>query len=117
MKVIYLDAEGIGFDDGSTLFCKHEQDCCEDVYADFSSLQDEAGFMDADFQLTKDCIECVSGSGFRIKDTKGNAYFVPCYSKQNGYYSNNLTLIYKARDKKDCFSVDVEKGLQYEYIP
>lgn len=62
----------------------HYQDCCEDVYVDWSSL-DDTDFFDRDFYRVE--IEFVDEVGFRI-----NGYLVNCYNEQNGYYSSDLTL-------------------------
>jgi hypothetical protein len=82
----------------------HHQSCCEDVYADFSALED------TDFQQQmnkiKPTFEQVVSSiekldyGFRVM-----GYFIPCYNIQNGYYSNNLELQITENNKK--FELDI----------
>jgi hypothetical protein len=80
--------QGIKFDNGVEIWDSHDQDCCESVYADWQAL-DNTYFTDADFDKLK--IEVVDGVGIRI-----NEYLVPCYDEQNGYYSSNLKLHFKA---------------------
>lgn len=85
MKCIEIISEKLIFSDGTVIYSHHDQDCCEEVYADFTALEDTT-FKDEDF--SEIVIEEVKTSGIRI-----NGYFVPCYDIQNGYYSNNLKLI------------------------
>lgn len=84
MKVVSITDEGITFDDGTEVTDYHGQDCCEDVYADWSTLED-SGIMDEISANVE--IEGVKDSGIRI-----NKHFVPCYNKQNGYYSSALEI-------------------------
>jgi len=82
----------------------HSQDCCEQVYADFSALND-TGF-ENEMKRIKPTFEQVVASieklsyGFRVM-----GYFVPCYDIQNGYYSNNLEIRITEKGKK--FVIDV----------
>jgi hypothetical protein len=73
----------------------HSQDCCENVYADFSVMEHFIlpmkgqkvanliikGVKDMGFLL---CFEHPQNTDFKI--------FIPCYNFQNGYYSANLSL-------------------------
>jgi hypothetical protein len=95
MKIIEITEEGIKFNNGIEVKHYHEQDCCEEVYADWKQLED-TNIMEREFDDVN--IEKVKGSGFRI-----NGYFVPCYNVQNGYYSSALELhiVYnRSGDKK-----------------
>lgn len=82
--------EGVVLSNGIRVWTYHDQDCCENVYADWEAL-DDTTFADETF--TDVIIEKVPYSGFRI-----NGYFVPCYNQQNGYYSDELTLFIKYPD-------------------
>lgn len=74
----------VEFENGFRIEDYHEQDCCEHVYADWSSL-DNTGFDNLEIsELVIEGVECV---GFRI-----NGYTVHCYNSQNGYYSSDLEL-------------------------
>lgn len=74
----------------------HRQDCCENVYADFSVFEYQKDeIMERE---VKDIVfKGVEGIGFIIcfyydweKSTK---VLVPCYNEQNGYYSDELKLV------------------------
>lgn len=79
---------GILFDNGYLLVDHHDQDCCENVYADWSHLQDEAGIMDDEFSPLTIQYKKV---GVTIKGK--HRYFLPCYNEQNGYYNDRLDLV------------------------
>lgn len=83
IEKVFIDH--ILFSDGSILVALHEQECCEHTYADFCQLEDEAK---THRFLRPILIETCKG-GFRFGDTR-RKFFVPCYSVQNGYYSNRL---------------------------
>ena len=85
----------------------HEQDCCEHVYADFSALEDTTFFdelkgKNLTAKEVANNIELVEGNGFRIF-----GYFVPCYNVQDGYYSDNLTLIITEEHEKNKIKIDL----------
>ena len=83
----------ITFDNGSTITYDHEQDCCENNYADFKQLDDLA----RSYDFNEDTIRFEKcGSGFRFGDYR-RMFFVPCYSEQNGYYSNAVDIYYTGR--------------------
>lgn len=88
---------GILFSDGTMLVDKHEQDCCEWVYADWSAGAGEGGLSYVDF--SNFTVELVESGGIRI----GNGiqmFFVPCYNCQNGYYSDCLDIAFLGVDGK-----------------
>lgn len=91
-------SDGILFTDGSTLTDYHDQDCCENVYADWDNVEDQ---LPIDILFDGFSVEIVPDSGFNLLlyPNIGNKdiyirLFVPCYNSQNGYYSSNLDLIY-----------------------
>ena len=92
MKITEIKGNKITFDNGTTITDYHEQDCCEQVYAAFETLED-TGILDYNF--TEIVFEGVPKFGVRI-----NGYSLPCYDRQNGCYSFDLTLIVK--DKIPC---------------
>lgn len=75
----------IVLNDGTEIVGAHSQDCCEYNYADMAALEDTTFF---DQVKTSDGIlfDC-SDYGFAM-----SGYFVPCYSIQNGYYSNDISI-------------------------
>lgn len=88
-KNIPVDCNGgILFDNGYLLVDHHDQDCCENVYADWGYLQDEVSIMDDEFApLTIQ----YKKTGVTIKGK--HRYFLPCYNEQNGYYNDRLDLV------------------------
>ena len=102
----------------------HDQDCCEDVYADwehmayYPSIPSGKAYEDLTrIQLegditSPDFIEPVEGVGFKIKCEQGYI-LVSCYNIQNGYYSSDLAIVCKkegeklwSRDISNCLSED-----------
>lgn len=87
-KIITTEENLIEFSDGTRITCDHEQDCCEQNYADCDQLDDLA--LGYNFNTSKLVFERVDGSGFRFGDRPERMFFVPCYSVQNGYYSCDI---------------------------
>ena len=86
---------GIEFDNGWIMCDCHWQDCCENVYADWSHLKDESGNTH-DFDEESFHIESVD-DGIRFGD-RSLMLFVPCYNEQNGYYNSCLEIkVYRKR--------------------
>jgi hypothetical protein len=92
-KIKQTDDNLLIFEDGMVITCDHEQDCCEYNYADFNSIDDICRA--TDFDTENLCFEVVDGSGFRFGNKPDKMFFVPCYSSQNGYYSDQLDIYYK----------------------
>jgi len=116
MKLIEVNEGGLVFDDGSTLYSMHCQECCEEVYADFGGMQvvtrvegNSVNSMDLEFfGNLLDSIVPIEGLGFYIVTKEGVCILVSCYNIQNGYYSNKLELVYdsgnlrKTKDITNC---------------
>lgn len=115
VKVSKDEESGVSFifDDSTDLKLSayHSQDCCENVFADFSI-----------FNFYKDqiintyvnnlIIKGVENVGFIVcfGDYPLSKVLVTCHNSQNGYYSNQLDLEIKYQGQK--FSVDLqEQGL------
>lgn len=103
MKIKKWDDDYIWFTDGSTISYDHFQDCCEYNWADFSVLEtfyQNEEFDDFEVTPVDDC-------GFLLElkqqNTPTKKIFIPCYSDQNGYYSDDLTIIIRGpeREPKD----------------
>lgn len=102
----------IKFDNGEMLSSHHEQECCEDVYADFGGMQvmgvQPENFVYAHeldfFENVLDSIVPIEGLGFYLVSKQGICILVPCYNDQNGYYSSDLALYYKGKklDISEC---------------
>lgn len=91
------------FSNGKRLTYYHGQDCCEWVYAAFNEIDDLA----YDYEFEEPLLfESVQGYGFRFGNS-GRMVSVPCYNRQNGWYSDDLEILYdnviviKDCDKKD----------------
>lgn len=95
-KVIDIKDNQIVFDNGYKLYSDHEQDCCEVHYLDFEhvKVEDFDGLI-FDFRDYKEekFFERVKDYGIRLKPTNGHPVSIPGYAGNNGYYSNQLTLI------------------------
>lgn len=92
-KVIKVDEETIGFDNGLMLYSDHNQDCCESHYLSFRDLTIE-DFEGLEFDLSNDSFfERAVGYGIALLPVKGHPVRVPGYGYNNGYYSTNLTLV------------------------
>ena len=89
-KIIIAEDNLLKFSDGTTITSDHEQDCCEYNYAKFNDLDDVA--MATDFDTKSLEVEIVEGCGIRIGNKPSKMFFVPCYSEQNGYYSDQLDI-------------------------
>lgn len=83
MKVKTITEDEVLFDNGYRLVHYHEQDCCETNYADFSSLKDTTFEDDEHNEIEFE--EVING-------VRLNGHFVPCYSYQNGYYSDDVSV-------------------------
>ena len=100
------------FDNGEKLSSVHEDDCCEQVFADFKNMQvmgeREKNYVNADeldfFENILDSVVPIEGLGFYLVTKQGICILVSCYNVQNGYYSDNLRLEYmgKFRDISSC---------------
>ena len=105
---------GIVFSDGSTLSYVHQQDCCENVYADFEAIKDELYTIDS---FSKLIVSRVLGCGIRLHfglATYSVGYLlIPCYNQQNGYYNSNINLLFDGigfainEDISDCVKDEI----------
>ena len=105
MKILSINDECIEFDNGSTITYSHSADCCEWNYADFKQVDDLALTVEFDEELD---FEVVDNVGFRFGNNDGRMFFVPCYSEQNGYYSNDLVVYFNIERvlNVDCEVID-----------
>ena len=96
MKIKTINEDVIIFDNGNIITFGHEQDCCEENYADFQQIDDIARNWKFDENLD---FEAVEGFGFRFGNLPNKMVFVPCYSDQNGYYSSDIDIYYNGELK------------------
>ena len=95
MKIIKLLINEIQFDNDFKLIFNHNQDCCEDVYADCENIQAmshvNTPIYESDFDIDIR-LEFVKDVGVHIFNKSGMKYLISCYNIQNGYYSDSLTV-------------------------
>ena len=104
IQITEINNEEILFSDGTRITFDHEQDCCENNYADFEQLDDLA----RNYNFQKPLVfESVNEYGFRFGDSR-RMFFVPCYSEQNGYYSDKIDIYYTDYGNKPVLSFDAE---------
>ena len=94
MRILNVTESSIEFDNGKKISFDHDQDCCEFNYADFEQLDSLAREVDFSELLVFESCDY----GFRFGNPPINMFFVPCYSIQNGYYSNELDIWYDDKE-------------------
>ena len=90
MRIKRITDDYIEFDNGSLISFLHDQELSERNYADFKQLDDMAKEIDFTEPLVFE--ECEYG--FRFGNPPVNMFFIPCYSRQNGYYSDKIDIVY-----------------------
>lgn len=93
-KIEKITDSQILFTNGKRITYHHDQECCEQVYADFEAIDDLA--MEYEFYEPIK-YEPVEGFGFRFGNWE-NMVSVPCYNIQNGYYSSELEIRFHGFD-------------------
>ena len=115
MKVKSIDDYGIYFDNGDSIGWYHYQDCCETNWPDFRQLKDTGIFNE---KFTTPLIFEKCNYGFRFGN-EGKMYYVPCYTDQNGYYSNEVEITYFDHNTNELSyvleDVDCEDESYYEW--
>lgn len=86
-KIIKAEENELRFNDGTVITCDHCQDCCEYNYAKFDDIDDICRATDFD---TNNLVFEACEYGFRFGNLPAKMFFVPCYSDQNGYYSDEV---------------------------
>ena len=106
LDFLIIREQGLEFDNGFQIEAIHNQDCCENVYADFEHLKtynilphtgQTITIFEIDFnEDIAGNIEGVKSEGFNMVAKDDSRWFVPCYNSQNGYYSSDLRLEIRA---------------------
>lgn len=91
MKILSITDTHIIFNTLDYITFDHDQDCCENNYADFSVIKNDV-FINHDFDKDLKFV-FVDQLGFTFGDDDVRI-FVPCYSEQNGYYTTDLNILY-----------------------
>lgn len=106
-KVVEISENGITFDTGVTLQSYHEQDCCEWHWIDWASVTLE-DFEDCIFNLANEnFFERVPDYGIRLIPNNNYPISIPGYGDNNGYYTDNLSIILKNSDGKIIKQFDI----------
>lgn len=93
VKVVEVKGDSLLFSDGTKLYSNHETDCCESHYLDLSHLSLE-DFEGLEFDLSNDSFfNRIEDYGIELVPVRGFSVKIPGYGFNNGYYSNQLTLI------------------------
>lgn len=92
MKICEVTSEYIKFTNGKKITYDHVRDCCEHNYADFEQIDDIARA--AVYFENELIFEPIENAGFRFGNRGGFMAFVPCYSEQNGHYTEQIDIFY-----------------------
>lgn len=91
----------IEFDNGVKLYSSHFQSCCEEHYLNFEDLT-MADFEGLEFNLTNDkFFKRIENYGIELIPIKGHSVKIAGHANNNGYYSDELTLVLS--NDKDFF--------------
>lgn len=104
MKIEQIVNDKIVFDNGSKIGYHFYQDCEEENYADFNQIEDLAWTYDFDEDLI---FEKVDKFSFRFGD-KGQMFFIPCYSFQNGWYESEIDVVYNGKTVLKSVDCEIE---------
>lgn len=110
MKIKTIEEERVIFDDNSKLYSYHETNCCESHYLDFNMLKNynvspktgkKLDIYKQEFDFSNGVnFKRVEGMGILLFDVEGNSYLINGYGYNNGYYSDEIILIYE-KDKEE----------------
>lgn len=95
--IVQDESVTIAFEEGSITFSTyHSQECCEEVYGDFSIVKYHKERL-VGKSLVKIEVKAIEDMGFLLCFNfvweVTEKIFIPCYNSQNGYYSDELSLI------------------------
>ncbi len=110
---IKTDKQGtITLPDGTTISDSHSQECCEEVFADWpEDIEEDLKSLGVNYDSLE--IQFIEEFGVKI-----NGISVPCYNRQNGYYSDQLWMLVEKEGKKPVvFDLTGVKALKEEYEP
>ena len=102
MRIAIVTDNSIMFDNGNWIHDEHSADCCEYNYADYSVLNENVINYDYDFDENLEFKRDELGFKF---GSNGHWIFIPCYSEQNGYYSDDVDVYYNGKlvlDRVEC---------------
>jgi hypothetical protein len=110
-KVVAIKNEDDGvieFSNGYRLTTHHESDCCEHHYWSLTDLTID-DFNGLEFDLDDDnFFGRIEGYGICLVPIDGFPIRIPAYGSNNGYYSQNLSLVL-TKDNKTINEFDITK--------
>ena len=99
-KIKEIKNDIIYFENGYELYSDHDQDCCESHYLDFEHIE-KSDYKDLEFDLSNNnFFTRIPDYGIQLNATNNFPLRIPGYGSNNGYYSDNLTLILKDNFKE-----------------
>ena len=109
-KIKHLGENYLRFDSSiyDIIDCQAPVFTCANNYADFESLKDTEA-MTYDFNLSKLKFE-VFDYGFRFGDHPQRMFFVPCYSRQNGWYNPDVDVYFRGEKVLSSIEGEIEYG-------
>jgi hypothetical protein len=113
LKVIKVTSDDIQFENDIKLYSDHNTDCCEHHQLTLSDLTID-DFKDLEFDLSNDnFFKRIPGYGIELIPIKGHSVKIPGHGWNNGYYSDELTLVIsnnkdfnKTYDITDCQEIN-----------
>ena len=112
MKITEITSDHILFNNGEKITYTHYQDCCEYNYAEFKYLEDDSEIYEIEFPESL-IYERINNMGFRF-GFEGNMFFVPCYSEQNGWYSDEIEIFYANKKVFELNAFECEEEFEEE---
>lgn len=106
MKIQKITEDSIIFDNGNRIDY-HSDSEYSNNYAAFTEIDDIA----KDFEFEEDLVfEEIPDCGFRFGNMPNKMVFIPCYSEQNGYYSDEVDIYYKNELVLSSVECEVHNG-------
>ena len=103
--VVKLQSESIEFSDGTILTSNHDSDCCENHYLSMEDLS-LSDFNGLEFDLSNDkFFNRIDGYGIELVPLSGFSVKIPGYGYNNGFYSSNLDLVVKRKNKVTTYDI------------
>ena len=98
IRIVEVDENLLVFSNGYKITAFHDQDCCEEVWAEFDNSEIEASIKNK--VLYSEIEIKILDQGFLV-----NGMLVSTYNQQNGHYAGDL----------DLTLIDGEDNVIYEY--